>query len=55
MSVTRVWAPSFTTHNWENYKAGFHTTALYKMGELQFFVKFNWGVCPAAPYCTNFC
>ena len=52
MSATRVWAPSFTTHNWENYKAGFHTTALYKMGE--FFVKF-WGVCPAAPYCTNFC
>ena len=49
MSVTRVWAPSFTTHNWENYKAGFHPTALYKMGELQFFVKFNRGVFSAAP------
>ena len=55
MSATSVWAPSFSTYNGENYKVGFHPTALYKMGELQFFVKFNRGVCPAAPYCTNFC
>jgi len=36
-----------TTYNWEDYQAGFHLTALYKMGELQFCAKFNRGVCPA--------
>ena len=51
MSETSVWAPSFTTNNWENYKAGFHPTALYKKGEMgEFVVKFNRGICPAAPY-----
>jgi len=55
MSSTSVWSPSFTTYNWEDYQAGFHLTALYKMGELQFCAKFNRGVCPATSYCTNFC
>jgi len=55
MSSTSVWSPYFTTYNWEDYQAGFHPTALYKMGELQFCAKFNRGVCPATFYCTNFC
>ena len=52
-SVWSSWAPSFTTYNWEDYQAGFHPSAIYKMGDLQFCAKFNRGVCPATPYCTR--
>ena len=40
MSSTSVWEPPSEglLHNWEDYQAGFHLTALYKLGELQFCV-----------------
>ena len=38
-----------------NFQPGFHPTALYKMENIQFCAKFNWGVCPATASCSRLC
>jgi len=53
LSSSSVWAPSFTTFNWDYYREGFHPSALYKMGDTQFGARFNPGFCPATPVCTR--